>query len=592
MDPSIKNALQDAINARAVGRLEAALKKARDAGYRHGPEVSNAREMLLHLELNNVKERAGALVDEAVRQDDHWKMQAAMSNLVASGGGNQMEYLKRAMQEHNKRKSAIHAMRSAAAAQDTVRLKTAIEAALKNHIDEVHIREARDALRRIEAQGQMRQELQGAISTRSLSTIRPIYERAEQQLSQSDAGKDVLAKARKTMSEIATEQLQGYLRKEDTQSLDALLKEAQTFFVDERTIADLQKQSNQLKEQRQHKTKLKEALSTGQKSTIETALKSAKAASLPKEHLEAAEKELQRRNNMEKADASRGALERARRTQDPEELRIAIADAEAAGLGGIDLVAAKEVYRSLAAQSSSQRELSVAMQSGDIYKLNAAIATARSAQVDEGLLASATKRLKNLKEQASARRDLDAAVASGDPREIESALARAKEVGLPPNETSKAHNVLKSSVGLDVVEQLRVAMMGDDVDELRTAANAALHAGVSAADVDAAWSRVRHLESLSWQRKELQAAISSGDCAKLQASIKHAEDVGLPAAETEEAKTELDRLVRRRSAQQELTMARVSGNAEALSAALETARACGVDSSLLDAAQSDLAAMA
>jgi hypothetical protein len=73
-DGELLKSLVRALRSRNVEKLKDALDWAATQGF-HGPEVRQARDMLLELEADMHREEAGRVVDEAIESDNWWKLQ-------------------------------------------------------------------------------------------------------------------------------------------------------------------------------------------------------------------------------------------------------------------------------------------------------------------------------------------------------------------------------------------------------------------------------------------------------------------------------------------------------------------------------------
>jgi len=236
-------------------------------------------------------------------------------------------------------------------------------------------------------------------------------------------------------------------------------------------------------------------------------------------------------------------------------------------------------------------ELETAIHSGDVYKLRAAISSVRGTAVDEKQLARAREHLCNLTKKADAQRALAAALASGDAEILAKAIQEAKARGLPKTAIAQAEAGLHSAKHTSVGGELHAAMEAGDISRLRMAAGAASDAGMGGKQVEAAWERIRTLESQEWALRELRTARESGVSARLQVAISHAEQAGVGKEELATAHAELRAWLSRSQAQQDLQLARASGSARVLRTALEAAKAAGVTGSMVSTAQAELQAL-
>lgn len=162
------------------------------------------------------------------------------------------------------------------------------------------------------------------------------------------------------------------------------------------------------------------------------------------------------------------------------------------------------------------------------------------------------------------------------------AIEEARQAGLGRYEIGRAQDAVRALGHTQVVLTLRAATMSKDCEELRRAAQAAVEAGIATPEVDAAWERLRVLESLSWMRRQLQAAVVSDDAAQLQAAIRQAEAEGFPRSEIEAAQARLNAWSARARAKQELQLAHANGDAEMLRRAVQAAERAGLTQDELD----------
>eukprot|EP00439_Symbiodinium_sp_Y106_P066003 s1629_g10.t1 len=218
-------------------------------------------------------------------------------------------------------------------------------------------------------------------------------------------------------------------------------------------------------------------------------------------------------------------------------------------------------------------------------KLRAAITASKRAEVSESELAGAREALRCLELQADVRRSIEAAVTAKDVELLRRCIEDGKQAGLNRQEVARAQKHLQklgqSSVGRELAEALQT---GDAV-RLRAAARAATDAGMTGAEVESAWHRLRELESHSWLRQQLDGALASNDAVRLQAAIKQAELGGLGPPELSAAKRHLDALNARLHARQELHLARTSGNPYALLAAVRQGQEAGLPQHELEVAR-------
>jgi len=608
--------LSDAAGCSSIDELRAALEEARRAGI-HGPEVCLARDRLAALESGDMRKHASLVVEEAIKSDDFWKLQAAMA--TAAGAGlppTEINRLKDAMRAHKRRKDAAQKLRKAVDGRSAADLRAAIEVALREHVCSKDVERARSALGELEAKDRSQQEaeqsrqkalqeaennriaiqrqLLEAAATKDTLTLRRAIMAVEinprrQRVQSTD---DALRVARAELRSLAIENMRSCAQAGDSKRLSNAMDDARDCGVEPAEIALFDKTLCTLREHDSHRQKLDMAVQGGVLGQLLEAVGLAKAAGIADAALRPAQEAVNVIEAREKHAAAKAST--------AQELRLAMcaedADALAAAISeadrfGIDITPARERLRVLRAREAAGQELHKAETSGDVYRLRAAISTARSMGVSEADLERAGASLIALTGQVRARRALEHAVASEDANMLQRAIEEARSASIPRHEVTSAEEKLRSIAHTRVDDELRAAMAADDVRRLRAAVDAASHAGVADSEVSAAWERVRALEWRAWSQRELEAAVKSHDSARLQAAIDDARAAGVDEAAVHLAVTELSTWVKTRTLQQELRLAWASGSAHVLRAAIDAAAGIGLSGGLIQSAKGELEAL-
>lgn len=588
----VRRRLAAALQSGNSTELQAALVEARKEGVVYGPEIGRAREALLAFEARDLRSEATKKAEEAMESDNWWKLQAAMTmvSAVDLGNDNCLGRLKESQRAYTKRRKAIRGLQQASKARDTAKLRTAIEAALKVHVREPHVKNARDSLRMLESQATARQQLQKAIGSGCMQTLKFAIAGAEQPAMdpQHEANADLLRPAREELRKLALERLESLVAAADMDALSAALEDAGEYCVGPEEVAGFQERLRQFRERAHHRERLESAIREGgDRERLQAAALAAREAGLEGmdelRRVEAALGKLDARDQRanDRASAAR-ELQLAAQGNDVERLIAALQAGEGFGIVGSEAAPARDRLSYLRSRASVSSDLEMAIQSGDIYRLRAVIAGARGGGVGEGDLMKAKAALQALELQAQARRGIEMAFATGNAESLQRAIQEAMAAGMPKQEVAQAEAKLQSMSNSHLGQQLRDAMGSGDVDRLRHVAQASASAGVSRADVDAAWERVRELESGSWLKREIQHAVASRDPARLQAAIKQGEAAGLDRSSDGQAalhgaRAELSKLVAQRGARQELQLARASKNPYNIQAAIQSAKASGLD---------------
>mmetsp|Transcript_40448 Transcript_40448/g.93926 ORF Transcript_40448/g.93926 Transcript_40448/m.93926 type:complete len:840 (+) Transcript_40448:53-2572(+) len=587
-----------AVDNRRTEEVEALLLDAHKVGLQ-GPEVRWARDVLLESEAGEFRKTALKLVEDAVESGDYWKLQAAMQAAVGSGlGPEQAPRLKQAMRTHKLRSEASRELRRAAQSRDVARLRTAIEGALKVHLEEDAVKRARNALRALQARETVRTELRRATETKDMPRLKAAIAAAEtmrkeklpDMVAEDPKEADELDAARAALRMHAMSRLSRLADAEDIESLGKGLQELSGHGVPAEEWQHFEQRHSQLKTRQRCQDVLAQATKARNKEAILAAMEDAKAVmEADSEVLEIAQKTVSMIEAEETMVKTRTEvaeeLARAVQGEDQRRLVAALTAADAAGFTSSEVSFARERLRRLRARVGAGQELREAAHSADMYRLRAAITAAKRAEVSESELAGAREALRCLELQADIRRSIEAAVTAKDVELLRRCIEDAKQAGLNRQEVARAQKELQklgqSSVGRELAEALRTG----DAIRLRAAARAATDAGMTGAEVDSAWHRLRELESHSWLRQQLDAALGSNDAVRLQAAIKQAELGGLSSPDLSAAKRHLEALNARLHARQELHLARTSGNPYALLAAVRQGQEAGLPQHELDVAK-------
>lgn len=595
--------LQAALASGRMADIKAVLGEAQRQGL-SGPEVRRAKEALLVHEASGAKRAALRSVEDAIKADEWWKLQAALQTIVCMDlGQEQVDLVHKAMRLNKVRQEALREVRSAANARDAGRLKRAVEAALKAHVAADGVRDARAALRTLEARQASLEQLQQALSSEDPGAIQKAYDssvelgldkKAPAPLGQDPTEAEALARARQFLQREALNRLAPLERLEDSGQLQRALESAEKLGASERALAPFRERLEHLHQRLQHKAALGKALEAADKEALLRGVQAAKEEGFSQELTEyaAAVSLIQDLEARERRAATRDAaaqeLRAAAAAGDCARLAAALSAAEQSGLSAAEASAARERLRNLRAKAGALQDLREAVASGDLYRLRAALAVAVSASpaTPKAELEGAREALKVLEAQAAARRSIQAALAARDPSAMRCAIEAAKNEGLLPRpEVQKAEQDLEDLGKSEVLQQLRQAMKSNDVTHLGSAARAASESGITGAEVDEAWARLRSLESQGWLRRQLHAAIESQDSVRLQATLMQAEKGGLSASDVAAARASLSTFHAQHLARQELQLARVSGNHYTMLAALRAAEDAGLPKEELDAAR-------
>ncbi|CAE7657498.1 ATP4A [Symbiodinium sp. CCMP2592] len=590
--------LSIAVDKGRTEEVQALLLDAHKVGLQ-GPEVRWARDVLLAAEAAEFRKSAVMLVEDAVESGDYWKLQAAMQAAVGCGlGAEQAPRLKQAMRTHKARSEASRELRRAAQVRDVPRLRTAIEGALKVHLEEDVVKRARATLRALQARESARKELRRAAEAKDMTRLKAAIIAAEKSFQEKvpemcgddPKEKQELDAARAALRTHAMSRLSRLADAEDIESLGKGLQELSGHGVPAEEWQHFEQRHSQLKTRQRCQDKLAQATKARDKDAIVAAMEDAKVVlEQNSEVIEIAQKTvsmLEAEETMAKTRAEVAEeLTRSVHGEDQRRLIAALTAADAAGFTSSEVAFARERLRRLRARVGAAQELREAAHSADMYRLRAAITAAKRAEVSESELAGAREALRCLELQADVRRSIEAAVTAKDVELLRRCIEDGKQAGLNRQEVARAQKHLQklgqSSVGRELAEALQT---GDAV-RLRAAARAATDAGMTGAEVESAWHRLRELESHSWLRQQLDGALASNDAVRLQAAIKQAELGGLGPPELSAAKRHLDALNARLHARQELHLARTSGNPYALLAAVRQGQEAGLPQHELEVAR-------
>jgi len=590
----VRQQVADAVVGGSATQLQDALAEAQRYGL-HGTEVRRARDALIALEAHDFRRRADIVVEEAIESDDWWKLQAAMQTVVGSGlGSEQSGRLQEAMRTHKRRQEAARELQTAAQARDPAKLRTAIELALKAHVKEPLVKRARDDLRSLEARLAAMEQLRKATTSGDVDAIKAAIEATERTGFNHQEERSMLDAAKREVQAGKLAHLERLHKAQDHNALERELAGASSHFLKDGHVAEYTEKIEQLRTQDQCRQQLQQAVQAADKNRLVAALRNAEATGLRDvAEVQSARDALQAMETREKQVYSRQQagreLQAALQFEDANRLSAALHAAEQAGVAGQEAAPARERLRFLRSKTGAAQELQDAMQAGDVYRLRAALATARGAGVCEAEVQRARDSLRVIEGHAHAKRSLEAACKSRDPHLLQRAIESARQAGLPKRDVAHAEAELRAFGNSQVALELRAATADGGLERLKAAAQAAGDAGLFGPEVDAAWERIRQLESNQWLRKQLQGAIASGDSARLQAAIRQAELAGFGGdPEVAAARAELESRNARLHARQELQLARAGANPYALLAAIRAAQAAGLPVEELEAARVDL----
>jgi len=460
------------------------------------------------------------------------------------------------------------------------------------------VKRARATLRALQARESARKELRRAAEAKDMTRLKAAIIAAEKSFQEKvpemcgddPKEKQELDAARAALRTHAMSRLSRLADAEDIESLGKGLQELSGHGVPAEEWQQFEQRHSQLKTRQRCQDTLAQATKARDKDAILAAMEDAKVVlEQNSEVIEIAQKTvsmLEAEETMAKTRAEVAEeLTRSVHGEDQRRLIAALTAADAAGFTSSEVAFARERLRRLRARVGAAQELREAAHSADMYRLRAAITAAKRAEVSESELAGAREALRCLELQADVRRSIEAAVTAKDVELLRRCIEDGKQAGLNRQEVARAQKHLQklgqSSVGRELAEALQT---GDAV-RLRAAARAATDAGMTGAEVESAWHRLRELESHSWLRQQLDGALASNDAVRLQAAIKQAELGGLGPPELSAAKRHLDALNARLHARQELHLARTSGNPYALLAAVRQGQEAGLPQHELEVAR-------
>jgi len=599
---SLRQRLVDATSCKDIDRLHAVIVEAHRDGVT-SPDVRRAREMLVSMEVQDLHQSVDDLVGEAIRSNDHWKLQAAMQTVVGAGLGSEaVARLKEAMREHKQRQEALRELRRAAERRDAPSLRVAIEAALKIHVADNDVGRFRAALQALEARATAKRKLRAVATSVDLKDLQEavhaakaagLHEEPKPPLGKDPEEMKALRTVQEQLRSVGLLRLQSSCEAQDVGRLTQAVEEAADCGLDETDVADYVVQLSKMRAHAVLRQELRAAVELGDKVRLREIVSAAEAAGLTVADRRSAQEAL----DVHLAEEERASL-RARTLQelqdatvseDVERLASALAACDAAEIGRAEVAPARERLRQLRLREGAVQELRAAAAADNRYRLRAALAVAASThEVGEADLQQARDALQALDQQVEARRSLDTAVASQDFEFLQRAIALARRAGVKRIELESAEAQMRQLGQSEGSRELRAAMVSDDPERLRAATNAAVSAGMMGTEIDAAWQRLRELEAGQWQRRQLRAAAASGDVVRLQASLKQAELAGFSGEELNVARAALQCLNAQVHARQELQLARASRNPDALRAALLAAQEAGLKEEELEGTAADL----
>ncbi|CAJ1429537.1 unnamed protein product, partial [Effrenium voratum] len=356
---------------------------------------------------------------------------------------------------------------------------------------------------------------------------------------------------------------------------------------------------------------------------LQHALAAAEAASVPGDLLEQGRFRLSQLLEQLKAEQKRKeaeeALQAAMAAETVGPLEMAIARAEAADVNHEVLSSARDLLQRLiakeeaaqAAQEAAERAaqaLRLAMERSNVEDLKHALAAAEAASVPGDLLEQGRCRLSQLLEQLKAEQKrkaaeeaLQAAMAAETVGPLEMAIARAEAADVNREVLSSARDLLQRLIAREEAAQaaqeaaeraaqaLRLAMERSNVEDLKHALAAAEAASVPGDLLEQGRCRLSQLlEQLKAEQKckeaeeALQAAMAAETIGPLEMAIARAEAADVNHEVLSKACDLLQSLQAREEAVQALRLAMEGGNMEDLQHALAAAEAASVAPDLLE----------
>lgn len=456
--------------------VEALLLDAQKVGMQ-GPEVRWARDTLLAAEAAEFRKNTVRQVEDAIESMDldYWKLQAAMQAVIGCGlGKDQAPRLKQAMRTHKIRSEAARELRKAAQVRDKARLRTAIEGALKVHVEEAVVKKGRDALRALQAREAAREEMRKAIASKEPARLKAaiaaaekvgLHEQAPGMLGADPKEQDEVEEARQELRVHAMARLAKLADSEDVENFAKGLEELADHGVPKQEWQHFKKRHSQLKIRQQCQTKLALATKARNKEQIAAAMQEAQECRVEDDCvvMEIARQTmsvLEAEETMAKTRAEVAEeLSEAVQGEDQRRMLAAITAADAAGFTCSEVAFARERLRRLRARVGAGQELQEAAHSADMYRLRAALTTAKRAEVSEAEIASGREALRCLELQADVRRSIEAAVLAKDAELLRRCIDEGKKSSMNRQEVAKAqkqlHKLHQSSVGRELSEALK-----------------------------------------------------------------------------------------------------------------------------------------
>jgi len=468
--------LSVAVDKGSTEEVEALLLDAQKVGMQ-GPEVRWARDTLLAAEAAEFRKNTVRQVEDAIESMDldYWKLQAAMQAVIGCGlGKDQAPRLKQAMRTHKIRSEAARELRKAAQVRDKARLRTAIEGALKVHVEEAVVKKGRDALRALQAREAAREEMRKAIASKEPARLKAaiaaaekvgLHEQAPGMLGADPKEQDEVEEARQELRVHAMARLAKLADSEDVENFAKGLEELADHGVPKQEWQHFKKRHSQLKIRQQCQTKLALATKARNKEQIAAAMQEAQECRVEDDCvvMEIARQTmsvLEAEETMAKTRAEVAEeLSEAVQGEDQRRMLAAITAADAAGFTCSEVAFARERLRRLRARVGAGQELQEAAHSADMYRLRAALTTAKRAEVSEAEIASGREALRCSELQADVRRSIEAAVLAKDAELLRRCIDEGKKSGMNRQEVAKAqkqfHKLHQSSVGRELSEALK-----------------------------------------------------------------------------------------------------------------------------------------
>ncbi|CAJ1429538.1 unnamed protein product, partial [Effrenium voratum] len=493
-----EEALQAAMAAETVGPLEMAIARAEAADVNH-EVLSSARDLLQRLiakeeaaqAAQEAAERAAQALRLAMERSNVEDLKHALAAAEAASvpgdlleqGRCRLSQLLEQLKAEQKRKAAEEALQAAMAAETVGPLEMAIARAEAADVNREVLSSARDLLQRLIAREEAAQAAQEA-AERAAQALRLAMERSNVEdlkhaLAAAEAASvpgDLLEQGRCRLSQLleqlkadqkrkaAEEALQAAMAAETVGPLEMAIARAEAADVNREVLSSARDLLQRLIAKEEAAQAAQEAAERAaqalrlamERSNVEDlkhALAAAEAASVPGDLLEQGRCRLSQLLEQLKAEQkckeAEEALQAAMAAETIGPLEMAIARAEAADVNHEVLSKACDLLQSLQAREEAVQALRLAMEGGNMEDLQHALAAAEAASVAPDLLEQGRRRLSQLLEQLKAEQKrkaaeeaLQAAMAAEIIGPLEMAVARAEAADVKPEVVAAAEQLL------------------------------------------------------------------------------------------------------------------------------------------------------